>query len=112
MNVDVRKENDKEPELKFTNTYKAEGKTSVTATKELTGTTLTENNKFSFTLESTGVAPAYKETVKNALNGTISFPEMTYTEADAGQTYTYLMYEGNSRQKKQQVIPMMRLFTM
>ncbi|MEI3192988.1 MAG: FctA domain-containing protein [Lachnospiraceae bacterium] len=93
LNVDVRKENDKEPELKFTNTYKAEGKTSVTATKVLTGTTLTENNKFSFTLESTGIAPAYKETVQNGLNGSISFPEMTYTEADAGQTYTYLMYE-------------------
>ena len=92
LNVDVRKENDKEPELKFTNTYKAEGKTSVTATKVLTGTNLKEN-QFSFTLESTGIAPAYKETVKNALNGTISFPEMNYTEADAGQTYTYLMYE-------------------
>ena len=89
MNVDVRKENDKEPELKFTNTYKAEGKTSVTATKVLTGTNLKES-QFSFTLESTGIAPAYKETVKNALNGTISFPEMNYTEADAGQTYTYL----------------------
>ncbi|MBD9014182.1 MAG: LPXTG cell wall anchor domain-containing protein, partial [Lachnospiraceae bacterium] len=92
LNVDVRKENDKEPELKFTNTYEAKGKTSVTATKVLTGTNLKEN-QFSFTLESTGIAPAYKETVKNALNGTISFPEMNYTEADAGQTYTYLMYE-------------------
>ena len=85
---------DKEQELKFTNTYEATGDAQVEANKVLTGKTLAElEEQFSFTLESTGSAPEYKETVPNNADGSISFPKMNYTEKDAGQTYTYLLYE-------------------
>ena len=94
LHVETRKVNDKEQELKFTNIYEATGDAQVEANKVLTGKTLAElEERFSFTLESTGSAPKYKETVPNNADGSISFPKMNYTEKDAGQTYTYLLYE-------------------
>ncbi len=88
----TRKVDDKEQELKFTNVYEAVGDAQVEANKVLTGKALAKE-QFSFTLESTGSAPKYKETVPNNADGSISFPKMNYTEKDAGQTYTYLLYE-------------------
>ena len=94
LHVETRKVDDKEQELKFTNIYEATGDAQVEANKVLTGKTLAElEERFSFTLESTGSAPKYKETVPNNADGSISFPKMNYTEKDAGQTYTYLLYE-------------------
>ena len=92
LHVETRKVDDKEQELKFTNVYEAVGDAQVEANKVLTGKALAKE-QFSFTLESTGSAPKYKETVPNNADGSISFPKMNYTEKDAGQTYTYLLYE-------------------
>ena len=72
--------NDKEQELKFTNIYEATGDAQV---EELKRHWLSLRSGSPFTLESTGSAPKYKETVPNNADGSISFPKMNYTEKDA-----------------------------
>ena len=45
-------------------------------------------------------------------DGKHSFPKMNYTEKDAGQTYTHLLYEEIPTEKLQKAILTMRRFTM
>lgn len=77
------------PELKFTNTYKATGQVSVilNGLKTLTGRTL-KAGEFSFVLRNAdGVAV---ETVKNAADGSFTFTTLVF---DAEGVYTYTAEE-------------------
>ncbi|MBR3159325.1 MAG: BspA family leucine-rich repeat surface protein, partial [Atopobiaceae bacterium] len=98
-----------EDEVKFNNTYHAEGKTSLTAWKALdTGGLDRElaEGEFEFKLEAVrgedaeGNAIAADKvpmptnaTAKNDDKGVIHFDEIDYTEADAGNTYYYMASE-------------------
>lgn len=72
--------------FEITNTYKATGSIILSATKELEGRVL-EDDQFEFTL--TGPNNV-SQTKKNAANGTITFDEIAYT---APGTYTYTITE-------------------
>lgn len=84
--------------LSFSNSYHASGKTTVTAQKTLAGKVL-PNSQFGFAIQqfnlSDGQAIGQREVVRNAANGGIIFPEMTYTEADAGKEFYYRVTEIN-----------------
>ncbi len=76
----------------FENTYEYHVKTEFTpeVTKELEGRDL-EEGEFSFTLED-GDGKLI-EAVTNAADGSVVFSEITYTEEDAGKTFTYVIKE-------------------
>ena len=94
----------------YTNTYTASGTANVKVNKKLTGHTMIRN-KFRFNLvddnpESdtygTSIRPGYSPAVTgerdpedNSLEviGEIAFPALTYTEADAGKTFYYIVQE-------------------
>ncbi|EFV34705.1 hypothetical protein HMPREF0432_01625, partial [Gemella morbillorum M424] len=68
----------------FTNTYKAaETKATITATKVLNGSTL-KDDQFEFELKEGAKVVG---TAKNKADGTITFEDITYTEAGV-HTYT------------------------
>lgn len=73
--------------FEITNTYEATGSIVLSATKELEGRVL-EDDQFEFTL--TGADDGVSQTKKNAANGTITFDEIAYT---APGTYTYTITE-------------------
>jgi len=76
--------------LDFTNNYQytASGEIQFTGTKTLNGMDLTAD-QFSFVLSGDGV----NETVKNAVDGSITFSKIVYDESDIGKTYTYTVKE-------------------
>ena len=76
----------------FANTYKASGYTDIRATKSLIGADLAAD-QFEFTLTSTGNTPAVNQTKRNDADGNITFDRLSYTQDDAGNTYTYLLTE-------------------
>ena len=93
--------------VEFANAYHAEGKLVMRAWKTLQGRDLTDD-EFTFELtpgtasEGTTVPmpdvdkdgqPDATVTVGNKADGTITFPEIAFTEADAGKTYTYTARE-------------------
>ena len=84
--------------LSFSNSYNASGKTTVTAKKTLTGKALPDG-QFGFAIQqfnlSDGQPIGQREVVHNTANGGIVFPEMTYTEADAGKEFYYRVTEIN-----------------
>ncbi|MCD7885230.1 MAG: DUF11 domain-containing protein, partial [Lachnospiraceae bacterium] len=98
--------------LSFTNSYEASASTDLTAYKSMTGRELAAG-EFTFLLEAlSDGAPlpdgemtadaddAYGEAegtryvaVSNAADGSVSFGNATYTQADIGKTYTYRVVE-------------------
>ena len=75
----------------FTNSYKAEGAITFSATKKLTGTTLNDG-QFSFTLTGDGVS----QTKTNDANGNVAFDQITYTQDDLAKSpITYTVSEVN-----------------
>ncbi|MBR4082508.1 MAG: Cna B-type domain-containing protein, partial [Clostridia bacterium] len=70
--------------------YKAEGSVLLMGTKTLTGKEL-EADMFSFELLDAN--SSVLETVQNADDGSFAFSPISYTLADAGQTYTYKVRE-------------------
>jgi len=84
--------------ISFINSYHASGKTTVTAQKTLAGKALPDG-QFGFTIQqfnlSDGQPIGQREVVHNTANGGIVFPEMTYTEADAGKEFYYRVTEIN-----------------
>lgn len=80
----------KEYKANFINTYSATGSWSPKATKDFSGGTLTlENRNFTFKLVPIGEAPMPKDsdgdvvdTVYNESDGTIVFPQITFTHED------------------------------
>ena len=76
----------------FVNTYSATGNTTLTVTKSLKNETLSAN-QFSFTLSDAG--GNVLDTKKNNASGTVSFP-LSYTHADAGKKYKYVITEKNT----------------
>ncbi len=77
----------------FNNTYTASGelKSGAWATKVLTGRALTAG-EFSFELKLKGSSDVI-QTKSNALDGSITFDAIPYTQADIGKTYTYTITE-------------------
>lgn len=70
--------------MTFTNTYEASGKAQVVAKKVLNGKTL-EANEFEFALTALDGAPLDENVsyvVKNAADGSITFPEISYDMSD------------------------------
>lgn len=73
----------------FNNSYLASGSIILEADKVLTGRTLTLG-EFSFQLK---LGDAVLQTKTNALDGSVTFDPISYTEADIGQTFTYTIKE-------------------
>lgn len=84
--------------LAFANSYHASGDTTVTANKTLTGKALPDS-QFSFALQQfdpeNGNPIGQSSIVRNAADGTITFPALSYTEADAGKDFYYKVTEIN-----------------
>jgi pilin isopeptide linkage protein/LPXTG-motif cell wall-anchored protein len=85
----------------FINTYEAGGSFAPELTKDLLGRDLAAD-EFSFTLKPVDGAPLPLDeageplselTATNAADGKIVFADIAFTEADIGQTYTYLITE-------------------
>ena len=90
----------------FENTYAAKGDATVEVAKHLVGREL-KNGEFSFTISAvptpTGTAPMNDAdgkaiadtalTVKNAADGTVTFPTFNYTLDDANKVYVYQVAE-------------------
>ena len=75
----------------ITNTYKATGSIDLKAEKELVGRDWLDGESYNFVLkDSTGKTISTK-TVDD--NKTVTFDTLSYTEADAGKTYTYTISE-------------------
>ena len=77
----------------ITNTYKATGKAELEVTKALEGAGWPEGKTLTFTLDGKGGTLPETKTVKLTEEGTAKFGAITYTEADAGKTYTYTISE-------------------
>ena len=75
----------------ITNDYAAEGKVQFSGTKTLTGREL-EDKQFSFIMEDEN---GKRWTAQNDAEGKFSFEEIAYTEADAGNRYSYFITEQN-----------------
>lgn len=87
LNVSVQYDN----KDTITNTYKATGKTNLTAKKILDGRDWQEDESYVFALIDSEGNVVERQTVD--ANETVSFAALNYTEADAGKTYTYTISE-------------------
>ena len=76
--------------LNFVNTYEASGTFTPEVTKVLTGRTL-EAGQFTFELTGTGITGS--KTATNDANGKVTFETITYTQADVGKTFEYVINE-------------------
>lgn len=90
------KKQEKADAVAFVNTYKATGETSISAEKILKGRTIADK-QFSFTLKGDPANEANgdtnkDQTVKN-VGKNVTFANLTYTEKNAGKTYTYYLQE-------------------
>ena len=95
--TNINKENNTETEANyiiFYNNYSVQDiSLSFKANKTLTNKTL-DNEEFLFNLkETTEDNNNYDETVANNANGDIIFPDIYYTQSDAGKTFTYELSE-------------------
>ena len=82
------------PENKtITNTYKATGTIELEATKAIAGAAWPEGGSVVFTLSGEGGTLPETKTVTLTEPGKATFDAITYTEADAGKTYTYTISE-------------------
>ena len=95
--------------VQFVNDYKADDVSiTVGGTKTLTGKKLVAD-EFSFTMvNADSNTKAYEETVKNAADGSFSFPTITYTFADmknadgtyaVNKTFAYVVTEGTGTEE-------------
>ncbi|MCR5371404.1 MAG: hypothetical protein K6E83_11930 [Clostridium sp.] len=79
--------------LNFTNVYTAAGIAQIQAEKVLTGRVL-EENRFDFELfEKTDNGETLLQQTGNKADGSVVFTPLTYTLADAGKEYTYIIRE-------------------
>lgn len=74
----------------ITNTYGAKGFTNLQATKSLSGC---EMRRYQFRFQLLDARGAVVRYANNDAEGNVVFGALNYTEADAGQTYTYTMEE-------------------
>ncbi|MBQ3282988.1 MAG: hypothetical protein IJH42_03960, partial [Atopobiaceae bacterium] len=77
----------------ITNTYKAEGEAEIEVIKELEGSDWPEGETLTLTLTGEGGTLPETRTVELTAAGTATFDPISYTEADAGKTYTYTITE-------------------
>ena len=83
---------------KIVNTYKAEGKIQLEATKELVGRDWLDGESFTFELFKGEESLGEKTVTKDSLKAV--FDEIKYSEADAGKTYTYTIKETTNLEGK------------
>ena len=76
---------------KITNTYSANGKVTLEAEKELVGRDWIQGESYNFVLKTADGETI--DTVEVNKNGKVSFKELEYTQADAGQTYNFIITE-------------------
>lgn len=74
----------------FTNEYNAKGVWTPTATKTVSGLALAAGD---YTFELVDASGTIIDTATNDADGAIAFTPITYTLADVGNTYTYVMRE-------------------
>ena len=84
--------------LVFTNTYEAKGETKLTANKTLTGREFQKGDQWTFTVTADEGAPMPAKTSvaiapESGNAAAIDFGKVSFTEADAGKTYTYTIAE-------------------
>ena len=77
----------------ITNTYTATGKATLEATKAIEGAAWPAGKTITFTLAGEGGTLPETKTVSLSEPGKATFGDITYTEADAGKTYTYTITE-------------------
>ena len=83
-------------ELNFTNTYKATGSTTLTATKTLTGRSFQSGDNWTFTVTAsptTAPMPEHPVITTSATSGnseTLNFGKINYTLKDVGTSFTQL----------------------
>jgi len=88
-------------ELNFTNTYKATGSTTLTATKTLTGRSFQSGDNWTFTVTAsptTAPMPEHPVVTTSATSGnseTLNFGKINYTLKDVG-TYVYTITESGN----------------
>ena len=75
----------------ITNTYKATGSIDLKAEKELVGRDWLDGESYNFVLKDPTGKTISAKTVDG--NKTVTFDTLSYTEADAGKTYTYTISE-------------------
>ena len=81
---------DEMDKVTFTNEYKADGTTALTAHKNLVNGTLTENL---FSFELLDAEGKVLQTKGNAADGNVSFDAIKYQTQDAGKEFTYTIRE-------------------
>jgi pilin isopeptide linkage protein len=77
----------------FVNAYHAEGSTTLTAKTELEGSPLMEKQ---FTFELKDDMGNVLQTTQNAPDGVVTFEDLTYTEEDIDNSFTYTISETDS----------------
>lgn len=87
-------------QMVFTNAYTAEGSISLSGTKNIEGRSFKPGDEMTFTLTGEDGAPLPADgknsvTIRPASGSSadFSFPEIDFTQADAGKTYTYTVHE-------------------
>ena len=75
----------------ITNTYEANGKVKLEATKVIEGRDWLDSDEFTFELSGEGIETQTKAAKKGQEK--VVFDEIKYTEADAGKTFTYTIKE-------------------
>lgn len=85
-------------QIEFQNSYKAIGSIIIDGTKSLTGKPLADG-LFNFAMQQVDITDnkniGNRIITKNLANGTIVFPVINYTEADAGKEFEYKVFEIN-----------------
>ena len=85
-------------DIEFVNNYYATGKTDIHVIKHLKGKPVPDS-RFAFTMQQydidLGQVVGPVTTVRNNATGTATFPALSYTQADVGKTFYYIVKEVN-----------------
>lgn len=87
-------------QMVFTNAYSAKGSVSLAGTKSIEGSSFKSGDEMTFTLTGEDGAPLPADgsnnvtiTPTSGTSASFSFPEIDFTQEDAGKTYTYTVHE-------------------
>lgn len=87
-------------QMVFTNAYSAKGSVSLAGTKSIEGRSFKSGDEMTFTLTGEDGAPLPADgsnnvtiTPTSGTSASFSFPEIDFTQEDAGKTYTYTVHE-------------------
>ena len=89
-------------QMVFTNAYTAKGSIALKGTKNIEGRSFKPGDEITFTLTGEDGAPLPADgknsvtiTPTSGKTASFSFPEIDFTQADAGKTYTYTVHESS-----------------